>query len=146
MPRVKFAGTYDEKWQAERSPLLPEDFDDRFYQSSPVDQQSAQFLKGGEEVELLNLTPGGHLSFCLPRVFLGFETDFGDAPARHRANLHSVILEPDAPRVLLTWHTALRCHEKVTKLRRTTIIQKTLLSRQWADARQISAETEDVFE
>jgi hypothetical protein len=47
----------------------------------------------------------------------------------HRANLHTVILEPDVPRVLMVWHTALPCHPEVTKLKKTRIIQKTLLSR-----------------
>jgi hypothetical protein len=127
LPRVKFAGTCDAKWEAERAPLLPEDFDDRFYQCAPADQQTVQFLKGGEEVELLNLTRGAHLTFYLPRVILGFETDFGSEQVRHRANLHTVVLEPDFPRVLMVWHTSLPCHPKVMKLRKTRIVQKQLL-------------------
>lgn len=31
-PRVELAGTYDEKWEKTRQPLLPEDFDERYYQ------------------------------------------------------------------------------------------------------------------
>ena len=46
---------------------------------------------------------------------------------RHRAKLHTVILEPDVPRVLMVWHTHLPCHPKVLKLRRTTITQKQVL-------------------
>src|SRR5262249_34378976 len=75
-PRVEFAGTYDDKWMKERQPLLPEDFDDRFFQCTPQDQQAADFLHGGEPVELLGLTPGGELQFRLPKIFLGFETRF----------------------------------------------------------------------
>jgi hypothetical protein len=144
-PRVKLAGTCGAKWQAERAPLLPEDFDDRFYQSVPPDQQTSRFLMGGEEVYLTNLTPGGVLAFRLPRVVLGFETDFGGEPVRHRANLHTVILEPNVPRVMLVWHTALPCHPKVTKLRRTRIIQKTLLSRPGAQTQPAPSESEQVF-
>jgi hypothetical protein len=145
-PRVKLAGTCDEKWQESRAPLLPEDFDDRFYQCAPRDQQTAQFLKGGEEVQLNNLTPGGSLTFRLPRVVLGFETDFGGEPERHRANLHTVILEPDVPRVLMVWHTALPCHPKVTRLRKTRIIQKTLLLRPPQEKPgEVQAENEEVF-
>ncbi len=128
-PRVELAGTCDEKWEAERAPLLPEDFNDRFYQCAPPDQQTAQFLKGGEEVELRNLTPGGSLVFALPRVTLGFETNFGSEVVNHRANLHTVILEPDVPRALLVWHSALPCHSKGLKLTRTRIFEKTVLSR-----------------
>jgi len=144
-PRVKLAGTCGAKWQAERAPLLPEDFDDRFYQCAPADQQTSRFLIGGEEVHLRNLTSSGSLAFTLPRVVLGFETDFGGEPVRHRANLHTVILEPDVPRVMLVWHTALPCHPKVTKLRRTRIIQKTLLSRPSVESQQAPVESEEVF-
>src|SRR5439155_2428396 len=144
VPRVKLAGTCDEKWEAERAPLLPEDFDDRFYQCAPPDQRTARFLKGGEEVQLTNLTPGGSLSFRLPRVVLGFETDFGREPVRHRANLHTVILEPDVPRVILVWHTALPCHPKVTKLRKTRINQKTLRSQPGRGTEETDSESEEV--
>src|SRR5262249_44792319 len=40
LPRAEFAGTYGEKWQTERLPLLPEDFDERFYLCAPADQQT----------------------------------------------------------------------------------------------------------
>lgn len=123
LPRRKWGGTYDERWQKERLPLLPDDFDDRFYQCAPEDQQIS--LIGGEPVELRNLTPGGLLRFTLPRVVLGFETYFSTGERIvHHANLHTVILEPDVPRVLLVWHTHLPCHPKVLKLERTLIWQK----------------------
>lgn len=128
-PRAALAGTYDDAWQQQRFPLLPEDFDDRFYQCAPVDQQAPQFLKGGEPVTLVNLTPQGQLRFELPRVFLGFETFFytGDRQMHERPKLHTVIIEPDFPRVSLVWHTALACHPKVYKLEKTRIVQKQLL-------------------
>ncbi len=129
-PRANFAGTYDDKWQQERFPLLPLDFDDRYYQCAPLDQQTPQFLTGGEPVTLLNLTPTGELRFALPRVFLGFETFFysGERQLHDRPKLHTVIIEPDFPRVSLVWHTALPCHPKVYKLKHTRIIQKQDLS------------------
>lgn len=125
-PRASFTGTYDDKWLQERFPLLPLDFDDRYYQCAPPDQQTPQFLKGGEPASLINLTPGGELRFELPRVFLGFETFFytGERQLHDRPKLHTVIIEPDFPRVSLVWHTALPCHPKVYKLNKTRIIQK----------------------
>ncbi|SCX77848.1 DUF2169 domain-containing protein [Nitrosospira sp. Nsp13] len=129
-PRARLAGTYDEKWQQNRFPLLPEDFDDRHYQCAPPDQQAPQFLSGGESVTLINLTPGEQLSFELPRIFLGFETFFytGERQLHERPKLHTVIIEPDFPRVSLVWHTALPCHPKVYKLNKTRIIQKQIVS------------------
>ncbi|MBV9122841.1 MAG: DUF2169 domain-containing protein [Planctomycetes bacterium] len=128
-PRVKWGGTYGDKWLQERQPLLPEDFDERFYLSAPEDQQAPAYLKGGEPVELVNLTPGGVLIFPLPRLAFGFQTRFSRGEVvRHRAKLHTVILEPDVPRVLMVWHTHLPCHPRVLKLQRTTITQKQVLA------------------
>lgn len=128
-PRADFAGTYDDRWIQTRQPLLPDDFDDRYYQSAPVDQQAPSFLRGGEPVVLYHLTPGGDLRFLLPKVFLGFETQFTDdtRTIHQERHLHTVILEPDVPRVSLVWHTALSCHHKVQKLERTIVIQKTVV-------------------
>ncbi len=121
LPRADFAGTYDEKWVDKRLPLLPRDFDDRFYQFAPPDQQTPQYLRGGEPVALVNLTPEGMLRFALPRIWLTFQTRFHDEIIDHHGNLHSVIIEPDAPRVSLVWHTSLPCHGKDTKLEETVV-------------------------
>jgi hypothetical protein len=129
-PRAAFAGTYDEHWMKTRQPLLAEDMDDRFFQCAPIDQQSSQFLRGGERAVLLNLTPDSELRFDLPRLYLGFETRFYDGSREVHKNrsLHTVILEPDFPRVSLVWHTALPCHFKVQKLERTIVTLKQDLS------------------
>ena len=130
-PRAQCAGTYDERWQQERQPLLPDDFNDRYYQCAPADQQAPHFLRGGEPVVLVNLSPGGELRFELPRVYLGLETFFtsGERQRHDKPRLHTVILEPDMPRVSLVWHSALPCHPMVYKLDRTRIVEKVLLSR-----------------
>ena len=63
----------------------------------------------------------------LPKVFLGFETRFydGSREIHKERKLHTVILEPDYPRVSLVWHSALPCHFKVQKLERTIVTLKT---------------------
>lgn len=129
-PRLGFAGTYDEHWMKTRQPLLAADLDDRYFQSAPADQQTPEFLRGGEGVMLLKLTPAGELRFTLPKLYLGFETRFYDGSRQVHQNrrLHTVILEPDFPRVSLVWHSALPCHFKVQKLERTVVTLKTDLS------------------
>lgn len=129
-PRASLAGTYDDKWMQTRQPLLPEDFDDRFFQCAPDDQQAPQFLTGGEPVVLLNLSPGGDLRFALPKIYLGFETRFydGSREIHKQRKLHTVILEPEFPRVSIVWHASLPCHFKVQKLERTIVTLKTDLS------------------
>jgi hypothetical protein len=106
-----------------RQPLLPVDFDERFFQCAPADQQTPAFLTGGEPVALLNLSPLGNLRFVLPKVVLGFETRFtdGSREVHTRPSLHSVIFEPDFPRVSMVWHSALPCHFRVQKLERTLV-------------------------
>ncbi len=67
--RQHYAGTYDEAWQAERHPRLPEDFDYRFYQCAHPDLVLPGYLAGDEAVQFARLTPGGaKRHFFLPRV------------------------------------------------------------------------------
>ena len=121
--RARLAGTYDAEWERRRQPLLPRDFDVRHYQCSPPDQRPAQFLKGGETVVLDRLVPAGSLRFALPLMQLALRTRFqsGERVDHPSPRLHTVILEPDFPRVSLVWHSALPCHAQVYQLERTRI-------------------------
>lgn len=66
-PRTKYAGTYDEKWQKNIFPFLPEDFDEQFNQCAPEDQQMP-YPKGGEHVILRNMVAGrSDVRFRLPK-------------------------------------------------------------------------------
>uniref|UniRef100_UPI0025C1FE24 DUF2169 family type VI secretion system accessory protein n=1 Tax=Aquisalimonas sp. TaxID=1872621 RepID=UPI0025C1FE24 len=99
LPRVNLAGTYDAHWEKTRNPLLPSDFDERFYQCAPEDQQAKGHLQGGEVVELYNMTPNGFLTFRLPKVAFAMRTRFYDGTvAEHRAVLHTVTLQPETRR------------------------------------------------
>lgn len=66
-PRLQYAGTYDADWIKNRKPFLPDDFDERYYQCAPADQQIPH-LQGGESVWLVNLSPWGELRFRIPRL------------------------------------------------------------------------------
>ena len=128
LPRAAHAGTYDTAWEETRQPLLPVDFDEAYWQCAPLDQRAPGFLRGGERVRLVNLTPEGELEFELPRLRFGFRTAIADRDVDHRAELHTVILEPDERRVTLVWSTSLPCHHTLYKLRETTIFEKELLA------------------
>lgn len=123
-PRVALAGTYDDAWRESRFPLLPLNFDERFFQCAPRDQQPESWLEGGEEIRLINLSPEGELTFELPRVRLFFETTFVDETVEHPARLHTVIIEPEERRLHMVWQTRLDCHPKVNKLIETTIVEE----------------------
>ena len=127
--RARHAGTYDAVWRENRCPLYPADLDDRFFLAAPQDQLPKAHLRGGEPVDLVNLTPSGRLVFRLPFVAFDFATEFqGGDRVRHRGRLHTVILEPDVPRVVMVWRTELPCHPRVTKLQRTVVREKEVLS------------------
>lgn len=69
-PRLHFGGTYDEDWKRSRFPALPQDFDARYFQCAPEDQQ-IDYPSGGETIGLMNLTQGGGITtFQLPRLDL----------------------------------------------------------------------------
>jgi hypothetical protein len=107
-PRARFAGTYDARWLDERCPLWPEDFDERYFQSAPEDQQMP-FPKGGEVVELTNLVPpalapSASAATRLPRSAVGVVFVPHIGPVRLvRANLDTIVIEPDANRFSCTW-------------------------------------------
>lgn len=123
-PRRELNGTYDKAWQQQRQPLLPLDWQPRSLQSAPFDQQTAKPLHGGETIELLNLTPGGRVSFQLPKVFLGFTTAIDGRKEDHRAQLSSVLIEPDLFRFQMVWNTVLLCRNEADYLDYTIIRQK----------------------
>jgi hypothetical protein len=78
-PRVRLAGTYDAAWEEARRPLLPADFDRRFYNGAPADQVVGAYLRGDEAVRLQNVTSRGALAFSLP----------GEAPPQVQVRLHN---------------------------------------------------------
>lgn len=59
-PRAGHAGTYDQEWLDDRYPLLPVDFDTRYFQAAPPDQQVAS-LQTGDLIVLRNLV---HPTLC----------------------------------------------------------------------------------
>jgi hypothetical protein len=123
-PRRELAGNYDEHWRKTRFPLWAEDFDQRYGQCAPVDQHVNGFLRGGERVNLVNLSPHGPLSFSLPRIYPFFQTRFGRERVDHRAQMCTVVIEPDFPRVIMTWQTSLVCNHRVDDLDVTVVTEK----------------------
>jgi len=123
-PRREFAGTYDKAWEQKRMPLLPLDWDTRSLLCAPADQQAKTHLRGGELVELVNLTPNGLLRFTLPKVYLTFSTRIDKRVEEHRGKLSSVIIEPDQQRLMMVWLSSLQCRTDVDYLEETTVREK----------------------
>lgn len=104
-PRAALAGTYDAAWMRTRMPLLPRDFDRRFFNAAAPGLVSAQHLRGDEPVLVRHATPEGELSFRLPRVPAPECTlTFTRKPARRlETQLDTVIVNADESLLLLLW-------------------------------------------
>ncbi len=119
--RARFAGTYDDAWKDSRAPLLPRDFDERFWRSAPADQQISGFLPPGSRIELTGFTPDGLLNVRLPEINFGIRVHLTDGDASAAAVLHTVHLDPDERRVLMVWHASYPCHGRDHKLRQAIV-------------------------
>lgn len=102
-PRLPLAGTYDQDWIDNVSPFLPDDFDNAFFQSAPVDQQM-NYIQGGESVALFNLTPNGKELFTLPtqEVHLTIKDSYGEL-INVQCVADTLVIEPDHRRLSIVW-------------------------------------------
>lgn len=116
-PRRRYAGTYDETWQAQRAPYLPTDFDPRFFHLAPEGLFTAGHLAGGEPVELRGVTPAGTLQFELPRLQVGVEFRLRNGSQARFAPLDTVIFAPDEGRVSLVWRAGFACGKDPLQVR-----------------------------
>ncbi|HYV48318.1 MAG TPA: DUF2169 domain-containing protein [Myxococcaceae bacterium] len=121
-PRSAFVGTYDEQWREERAPLLPLDFDERFYNGAPEALVARPHLRGGEPVRLLGCSPEARVvDFRLPAVKLQVEAVIRGATRTAAPVLDTVVIEPDERRVALTWRAAVPCTRNYLHVERVTV-------------------------
>lgn len=121
MPRRSFAGTYDEDWENNRSPFLPVDFDPQFCQVAPLGLSAIPHLHGGEIAELRGLTPDGMLRFTLPSLTVGIVHRLDRGVELRPARLDTVVIEPDAKRLVAVWRAVYQCDKRVRRVREVEI-------------------------
>jgi len=104
-PRAGFAGTYDDHWAKTRKPLLPVDFDRRFFNGAAPGLVASGYLRGDEDVVVLNASPTPQLAFRLPgvppprcRVVVR-----GSQDTELMTNLDTVIVNADEQQLILLW-------------------------------------------
>lgn len=102
------------QWDKDEFPKLPPEFDHRYWNAAPDDQQ-CQHLRGGERVELLNLCAPNHpastpspqgtvIRFTVPQQPLWLA--LGDQQGRYGIKplvIDTLLIEPDQGRVELVW-------------------------------------------
>lgn len=133
--RSRFAGTYDEHWLADVFPFLPKDFDERYYQAAPEDQQ-LPLPREPMEVVLSGLTPDGVRQFTLPH----FEAPVNVFPKRgeredYVATLDTIVFEPDAERFTMSWRAARPLNKSMHEIEQVLIGKK---GRDWWQQRELA--------
>lgn len=121
LPRRNYAGTYDEQWERNRAPYLPDDFDPRFCQIAPLGLVMPGILRGGEAVELRGVTPAGLTRFALPKISIEAQYHLPNKTETRPALMDTVILQPDDGRLVLVWRAALPCDKQALKVREVEI-------------------------
>ncbi|MFP4452950.1 MAG: DUF2169 domain-containing protein [Desulfobacterales bacterium] len=114
--RIKFAGTYDEKWEKTHCPLYPEDLDPRFFNTAQPGLVADGFLRGGEPVRLENLSESGSIAFRLPVYKIGFLFNLAQERIYRQADLYTVVIEPEEKRFYMVWGCAVDAGNQPAKL------------------------------
>ena len=133
-PRVNLAGTFDQNWLDNILPFLPPDFDNRYYQAAPADQQM-DYPRGGEEVIFENLTPSGYLAFQLPtlNVPVVFYRRHRE-PVEIQAVVDTIALEPDLERFSMTCRASLPLRRNIFEVEQILAGE---MPRSWHRAREL---------
>ena len=115
--RIQYGGTYDQQWLDQRFPFLPGDFRHEYYQAAPADQW-IDYPQGGEEVELIGLTPQGRTTFPLPTMRVPF-VFFRRNGERVEAvgNVDTLVIEPDRGRFMLSSRCTLPLKKNIREMR-----------------------------
>ena len=115
-PRLQFAGTYDQRWIDETMPFLPQDFDNRYFQSAPIDQQLDE-LPDGSVFRCLNMTESGEFIVRIPSFQVPVRYLFDDRTESQMLGADTVILQPSQRRLVLVGRVAMKMPRKMTALR-----------------------------
>jgi hypothetical protein len=117
MPRVAFAGTYDDRWQKSKAPLLPDDYDPQFTVAASEGLWVADGLRGGEVVDLEQLTPNGRLRFTLPKVDIAGSYLAMVPPTELDMRLVVVFVDAVRMNLVLLWQGSHSIHGLVDDMR-----------------------------
>ncbi len=102
-PRAAFAGTYDEAWLRDRSPLLPSDFNPRFFDRAPAGLVASQPPRAGEPVLVRGVGGAAALAFAVPDVAPRARLVLRDAVADLPLHLDTFLVDAERLRLELTF-------------------------------------------
>jgi hypothetical protein len=108
-------------WVRRRAPLLPGDFDRRFFNVATGELAFPRFLKGGEPVEVVGASRRGRIVFNLPLCRFLISVRVADAWESIDAQLETVALWPEDDAVSMTWRGRLPCDRRVLAVERVRL-------------------------
>jgi hypothetical protein len=120
-PRRAFAGTYDLRWQRQRAPYLPSDFDPRFFQTTSGAMCFDRYLVGAEQVQISGASEDRPIDFTVPTVRPIIEITLAGQFKQPEANLETLQFEPDQNRVSLTWRASQPCDRQALKVEKIVL-------------------------
>lgn len=126
--RRKYAGTFDQRWQDERMPLLPLDFDERFNQVAHPELITPEPLRGGEPIRLLNLGRPGPTKLVLPRIVYQVDARTERETKGFRPVLDTVVLMPDERALDLAFRVAIPMRRSPNDVRELLVYEKRVLT------------------
>lgn len=115
-PRIQFAGTYDQQWLDQRMPFLPEDFDDRYFQSAPMDQQIGK-LAPGAMFRCINMNEDNVFLLQAPSLRTPVRFIFDNKCASKWLEADTLIMEPQNRRAIMVGRVSVDLPRKFTSLR-----------------------------
>lgn len=115
-PRSNYAGTYNETWQTQRAPYLPEDFDKRFFNTAHPDLIYPGFLEGGERVEITNMHPNGNILFKVPRINIYSDVEIAGVISQPSFKIETLIIQPNQLLFSLVWRASVQCDKSALKI------------------------------
>ncbi|MDH5228517.1 MAG: DUF2169 domain-containing protein [Gammaproteobacteria bacterium] len=103
-PRLSLSGTYDTDWQQNRMPLLPKNFQRRFFNSAFPSLIANGYLQGGEKVSLDGLSEEGLLGFYLPneKPVAVLNMAYED-PQQLEVNMDTLLINTDDMQLTILW-------------------------------------------
>lgn len=120
-PRLSYLGTYDKNWMTNRLPLLPHDFDERYFNGAHPRLVSSDFLKGNEPIAMESLSQRGPLKFSLPNVQPKATVHMREHSAALTVLCDTLTIEPDEDRLTMVWRGNLDIHDQIDQVRQIVV-------------------------
>lgn len=123
-PRLRLAGTFDERWSRERAPSAPLDQDPRFASFAPPGLWSQKPLLGDEPVEIIGATSEPAWRFRLLRYEPLFGYQIRGERRALETHLDTFYIDVEERRVELTWRAVIVLPRKRELVERIFVVGK----------------------